>query len=227
MPAHHLSDEILMAYAAGSLPEPLSLVVVSHVTLCPACRAQMETYEALGGSLIEEIAPVGLPDSALSDIFARLDDEASGPGEADPWGRAPARTPADHRSVDGSVPRPLRDYLGQDLSALNWRSVIRGVEEAEIALDGGEVRTRLMRIQPGVAVPKHTHGGEEVTLVLTGGYSDAGGHYARGDVQVADPTVDHQPVADPGEPCLCLVISDAPLKLTGPIGRWLNPFITY
>ena len=227
MPAHHLSDEILMAYAAGSLPEPLSLVVASHVTLCPACRAQMETYEALGGSLIEEIAPVELPESALSDIFARLDEDTSGPGEADPWGRAPARTPADNSSVDVSVPRPLRDYLGQDLSALGWRTVIRGVEEAEIALDGGEARTRLMRSQPGGAVPKHTHGGDEVSRGLTGGYSDAGGHYARGDVQVADPTVDHKPVADSGEPCLCLVISDAPLKLTGPIGRWLNPFISY
>lgn len=225
MPAHHLSEEILMAYAAGSLPEALSLIVASHITLCPVCRAEVERYEALGGSLIEQIDPAALDESALSDIFARLDsDEALG-GPAVPWGVSV--TAAQRDVADPSIPRPLRDYLGRDLESLPWRTVIRGVEEAEISLESGDCRTRLMRIQPGVAMPRHTHAGEEVTLVLEGGYSDAEGHYARGDVQAADPSVDHQPVADEGEACICLVVSDAPLKLTGPIGRWLNPFISY
>ena len=223
MPVHHLSEDVLVAYAAGSLPEALSLVVASHVTLCPACRAEVESYEALGGSLIDEIDPASVSESALSDIFARLDvGEALG-GPAVPWG---VSVPAAERDVaDPSIPRPLRDYLGGDLESLPWRTVIRGVEEAEIALESADCRTRLMRIQPGVTMPRHTHGGEEVTLVLEGGYSDAEGHYERGDVQAADPSVDHQPVADKGEPCICLVVSDAPLKLTGPIGRWFNPFI--
>lgn len=220
MPAHHLTEEILMAYAAGSLPEALSLVVASHITLCPDCREEVERYEALGGSLMEEIDPASVEESALSNIFARLDSD-----EAEPWGRAPA--PAEREIADPSIPRPLRDYLDQDLASLSWHPVIRGVEEAKINLQGGECKTRLMRIQPGTAMPRHTHGGEEVTLVLEGGYSDAEGHYVRGDVQAADPSVDHQPVADTGEACICLVVSDAPLKLTGPIGRWLNPFISY
>ncbi len=225
MPAHHLSDEVLMAYAAGSLPEALSLVVASHITLCPTCRGEVENFEAVGGSLIEEIDPASLPESALVDILSQIDSEEVGGGHGLPWG--------DNQSLvktqieDPSVPRPLRDYLEQDLASLEWRQVIRGVEEAEVNLESGDCRTRLMRIQPGVAMPRHTHHGDEVTLVLEGGYSDADGHYARGDVQTADPSVDHQPVADEGEPCICLVVSDGPLKLTGPIGRWLNPFISY
>lgn len=225
MPAHHLSDEVLMAYAAGSLPEALSLVVASHITLCPVCRAEVENFEALGGSLIEDIDPASLPESALVDILSQIDSEEVGGGTGLPWGES--QMPAKRQIEDPSVPRPLRDYLDRDLASLEWRQVIRGVEEAEISLQSGDCRTRLMRIQPGVAMPRHTHGGDEVTLVLEGGYSDADGHYGRGDVQTADPSIDHQPVADEGEPCICLVVSDGPLKLTGPVGRWLNPFISY
>ena len=31
---HHLSDQLLMAYAAGQLPEAFNLVVATHVSLC-------------------------------------------------------------------------------------------------------------------------------------------------------------------------------------------------
>jgi putative transcriptional regulator len=64
-----------------------------------------------------------------------------------------------------------------------------------------------------------------MTLVLAGGFSDESGHFVRGDVAEADPSVNHQPVADPGEDCLCLAVTDAPLRLTGPFGRLLNPFL--
>jgi putative transcriptional regulator len=62
----------------------------------------------------------------------------------------------------------------------------------------------------------------EMTLLLAGGFSDETGHYLRGDVALADPSVDHRPVADPGEDCLCLAVTDAPLRLTGRFGRYLN-----
>ncbi|WP_420345674.1 ChrR family anti-sigma-E factor [Pelagibius sp.] len=226
MPKHHLSEEILMAYAAGSLPEALSLVVASHLTLCPICRAEVEAYEALGGSLMDALDPASLDESAFSSIMAEIDMLDGEAEEGAPWGGA---MPAPHRPAleDPSLPRPLRDYLQVDLATLQWRKVMRGVEDTEITLGQDGAKTRLMRIQPGVAVPKHTHHGQEVTLVLEGGYSDGDGHYERGDVQIADPSVDHQPVADQGEPCICLVVSDAPMKMTGTFGRLLNPFVTY
>ncbi len=86
------------------------------------------------------------------------------------------------------------------------------------------MKTRLLRIKAGTALPQHTHEGHEFTLLLAGGFSDASGHYLRGDVAVADASVDHRPVADDGEDCLCLAVTDAPLRLTGPFGRYLNFF---
>ncbi len=42
---HHLSDAILMGYAAGSLPEAFNLVAATHISLCDECRARMMEFE--------------------------------------------------------------------------------------------------------------------------------------------------------------------------------------
>ena len=62
-------------------------------------------------------------------------------------------------------------------------------------------------------------------LVLDGGYSDSDGHYRRGDVTLADSTTDHSPIADDDGPCVCLLVRNGAARLTGPVARFLNPFI--
>ncbi len=64
-----------------------------------------------------------------------------------------------------------------------------------------------------------------MTLVLRGAYTDGAAHFARGDLQVTDQTVDHRPQADAGEECLCFVALEAPIRLTGAIGRLFDPFL--
>ncbi len=216
MPAFHPPEEVLLEYAAGSLPEAISLVVATHLALCPQCRAAVAACEAVGGALIEELEPAEVCDGALESVLARL-------GEVAP----PEARPEKIESIDLRLPQPLRGFVGVDLDSLPWRRVMPGLEEVDIDTGSSGMRARLMRVAAGKAMPSHTHGGEEFTLVLTGAYNDASGHYACGDVQVADPELDHQPVAEDGEPCVCLVVSDAPIKLTGRYGRLLNPFISY
>lgn len=207
-------DELLLAYASGSLDESMSLVVATHLTLSPQSRARVCDFEALGGALIEEIEPAALSGGALDAVMARLDGEDHPPVHSEP-------------PRDGHVlPAPLRDYVGPDVDALRWKKVIRGVQEAEFPIGGGG-RARLMRIESGVAVPKHSHRGTEATLVLEGAYRDATGYYDRGALQMADASLDHQPEATGGETCLCLVVTDAPIRLTGRFGRLLNPLIKY
>ena len=50
---HHLSEPLLMAYAAGQLPEAFGLVVATHLSLCDDCRAQVDTFDAVGGAILE------------------------------------------------------------------------------------------------------------------------------------------------------------------------------
>ena len=217
MAQHHPNDGLLIAYAAGSLDEPLALLVATHLALCPDCRSTVGGYEALGGVLLEDIEPNAVSDKALERLFERLDEPEAEPSMDD---RGASEPPA----VEGSIPQPLRGYLKAELESLSWRG-LGGVSEVALLPGFEGYKTQLMRIRPGTAVPRHTHEGTEVTLVLQGGFSDASGHYLRGDVACADESVNHQPVADPGEDCICLAVTDAPLRLTGPIGRLLNPFL--
>lgn len=217
-PQHHPGDDLLIAYAAGSQDEPVALVVATHLAFCPRCRKEVERLEALGGVLLEEQEAEPLAEKSLEQALARLD-------EAAPDEPTPSRRPGPRSAeVDPVIPCPLRDYLGDGLDQLDW-TAFRGLEKVELLPEFHGFRTRLMRIRSGSAMPTHTHDGSELTLVLAGGFSDESGHFVRGDVAESDPSINHQPVADPGEDCLCLAVTDAPIRLTGPFGRLLNPFL--
>lgn len=227
MPAFHATDDLLLRYASGHLPEAQSLVIATHLALCPICRARVAEYEALGGALVEDLDPVPVAEDALADVLARLDEPDRARGASDRARDAAARPKAPLSQADLLVPRPLRDYLGIGLGELSWRRLMPGLEEADIEVGPESARARLMRVESGKGMPRHSHEGEEMTLVLSGAYRDESGCYRRGDLQIADPEIDHRPVADESEPCICLVVTDAPLKLTGPFGRLLNPFVSY
>jgi len=225
-PRHHPGDELLVAYAAGSQDEPVALVVATHLALCPRCRQEVERLEALGGVLLEDQQAEAADRESLERVLARLDETAPKGSDEAAAAVAPRPGPKPGQSPKSGalVPRPLRDYLGAGLDQLDW-TTFRGLEKVELLPGHSSFRTRLMRIKSGTAMPVHTHAGSELTLVLAGGYSDAQGHFVRGDVAEADASVNHRPVADPGEDCLCLAVTDAPLRLTGPLGRLLNPFL--
>ena len=129
-------------------------------------------------------------------------------------------TSAAHRAC----PLPLRDYVPLPLDGLPWRR-LGAAATYEIDTGSSEYQTLLIKVRAGRAVPRHTHGGDELTVVLEGAFSDHGGHYRRGDLLVADGTVDHQPLADDDADCLCLAVSQGPLRLTGPLLRLLNPLL--
>lgn len=211
MISKHPGDELLLDYASGALPEAAALAVACHVSRCPACRNEVARLESVGGAAVHEISPEAMPADSLDAALARLDEE-------------PADAPAPPAETgDPSLPYPLRRYLPQGLSALNWRKRRDIVETAALDVSPGGYITRLMRIRPGKAVPDHSHRGNEYTFVLEGGYSDGSDRFGPGDFQAADQSVDHYPVAS-AEGCLCLVVLDAPMRLTGTIGRLIDPF---
>lgn len=207
-PKHHLTKELLMGYAAGTLPEAVNLIVASHVSLCDTCRAAVEAHETVGGALLEDVTEAPLAHDALSRAMAAI------------HGTAPDARPILLPS-DPVVPGPLADYIGA-LDKVRWRPLGMGVKQA-ILDTSPEATARLLFIPAGVAVPDHSHKGLELTLVLQGAFSDEDGHFARGDIEVADPTVNHMPVADISEDCICLAVTDAPLRFNSFLPRLLQP----
>jgi putative transcriptional regulator len=207
---HHLSDELLMAYSAGALPEAFSLMVAAHVSLCDECRAQVEAYDALGGGLMDADSVAMSPDS-LDAVFSAIDNG--------PRARVRAKT-----SQCPILPQPLQDYIGGGVDAVRWRPVGMGVRQAILSTDKAAT-ARLLYIPAGAAVPDHGHHGNELTMVLQGGFSDEYDHFLRGDVEIADEDINHTPIADVGEDCICLAVTDAPLKFSGLMPRLLQPLL--
>lgn len=204
---HHLTDTLLMAYAAGNLPEAFSLVVATHVSMCDDCRAQLASFEAVGGAVMATSDQVEMSDGALQSVLARLTAQDARPVVPKP----------------GLFPAPLAQYVGGDLSAVKWKPIGMGVRQA-ILPTGKGATARLLYIPAGQSVPDHGHRGTELTLVLQGAFSDTSDRFAKGDVEVATEDLEHQPKAEAGSDCICLAATDAALRFSGFLPRMLQPF---
>ncbi|MEO1192733.1 MAG: ChrR family anti-sigma-E factor [Pseudomonadota bacterium] len=213
-------DEIVMAHAAGLLPPAQALVIETQAALREDVRRELKDCEAIAAALMEDCAPADLS----ADLRARVMDQLDLPAEE------PVAPPSgcDHR-----LPEPLRGVVGKDLDSLPWRWVMPGLRDCVLPLgaaksppgNGGTMR--LMWVRAGTRVPAHSHRGLEMTLVLQGAYRDATGIYGAGDLQLADERVDHGPEARAGADCLCLVVTEGPVRLTGRFGRLFDRIVRY
>ncbi|NWH07578.1 MAG: cupin domain-containing protein [Alphaproteobacteria bacterium] len=217
---HHVSDDLLLAYAAGSLAEGWSLAVATHLALCPHCRNRVRAAERIGGEMLEALAPDAPVDTSWALVRARL--EAARPAETSE--RVQPAVGATGRDA-AVLPEPLRRYAGGDADSLRWQPLGRGAYQILLPIGDGETRARLLRIPAGKPVPEHGHGGRELTLVLRGSFRDGNQLFARGDLQDADASLTHQPIATPLEDCICLAVTDAPLRFRKWIVRLIQPVL--
>lgn len=211
MARHHPDDGLLMDVADGAAPEAVALAVVCHLSTCGRCRELAAAFEAAGGALLERLDGVALEPDALWHAFARS--EAADVASRDPTRDDPVGLPA-----------PLRPYLPAPGAQLPWKR-LGTIETVSLGVFSSASRARLVRMAAGRAIPRHMHAGSEYVAVFAGGFTDRGQRYGPGDFCVAGIADDHAPVADPGEPCVALVVHDAPVRFTGPLLRFLNPVL--
>jgi putative transcriptional regulator len=214
MSRHPAPEELLLDYAAGALPEGPALVVALHVALDPAARRLVETLSGLGGVLLEDEPAAGVDPSELDQVLAQIDQVAVEP--------PPMSKPAP--AGFEWAPPALRRYLGP---APRWKRKFGGFEEIRISLHGDSHRVSLLRLQSGKGLPVHHHVANEYTVVMQGGYTDNTGNYGVGDFAVGPGGQDHEPIADPGEPCIALIVLEKPIVMTGVWGRLFNPLIRW
>lgn len=215
MSRHPAPDELLLDYASGALPEGPALAVALHVAIDPGARRMVERLRDLGAALIEDEGGTGDPDdAALEQALARLDGLAV---------ETPPAPPAVRSGVEWA-PAALRPYL----AGKGWKRMFGGFEEIRIDLRSSDThRVSLLRLAPGKGLPVHRHVADEFTVVLQGGYTDITGNYGVGDFAVGPGPHAHEPIADPGEPCIALIVVAKPIVLTGMWGRLLNPLLRW
>ncbi|MFT6944393.1 MAG: putative transcriptional regulator [Yoonia sp.] len=209
---HHLTEPLLMGYAAGTLPEAFNLVVASHITMCDDCRAALAEYDAVGGEVMLDSVPVTVAEDALTATMAMIE---RGVG---------ADKPPPVRAQNSIFPGPLQDYVSSDLDSLKWRKVGGGVSQL-VLKTSDDASVRLLRIPAGTKVPDHGHRGTELTLVLQGAFTDEQERFRTGDVEVANEDMNHTPIAEAGMDCICLAATDAPLRFNGIVPRLVQRFI--
>ena len=181
--------------------------------------------EAIGGQLLAALPAAALAPDALSRALRRLDAAPDAEAAAEP-------EPATRSRLGFDLPAALRGYgIGR------WRWLAPGIRFVPVLRRGSRAglddrpRPRsalhLFKIAPGTAMPGHRHGGSEFTCVLAGSYDDATGRFAAGDFAETAEELEHRPVADSREGCICVIASEAKLRFRGPIARLLQPVLGF
>ena len=213
IPQQHPGSGWLMDYACGHLSPSFEVVIASHLLGCSACREDLQLAEQVGAELMMAGAEVATTLSA--------DDIVNSPAktpELEVW-RGVSQVPAT-LDLTGLV----SSYLKISLSALRWRSGPGGVSIAKLR-DDHDDRLWLLRARPGAVLPRHSHTGSELTLVLQGAYVVGDQMFSVGALEDADEDTLHQPLVTTVGECLCLAATSGPLKFEGWAARLVQRYL--
>ena len=210
---HHPPDELLAAFAAGTLDLGQHIAVATHLVGCAKCRAAVRAMEHVGGAVLAALPPAAMSDGSFEALERRLNESQETSVAARRRGQA-------FHDVPG-LPGFLDGYPDS-----SWRWIAPKVHLRPIRLpEPSGTRVFLLRSSPGTRMIEHTHTGFEMTCVLSGSFIHAGGRFGPGDFDFGDGAVDHDIRIDSTDDCICLVAMQGDLKLNGVIGRLLQPLI--
>lgn len=213
----HPEPDLLVEYATGSLSTAPCISVTTHLQYCKQCSDSVESLGEIGGELLTttEVVPVS------DDLFDRILETVESVVEEEP-SQGPAGQCSD--AVSSQLPEFVQRLLPD--GELDWRRLSPSLKVAPISVGEQEHELALHRIDAGGKAPEHDHRGKEITVVLTGSFSDEDGVYQPGDFLVREPGATHRPFAARNQECICLSVLEAPIKLTG-LKRILNPFLSF
>jgi putative transcriptional regulator len=149
-----------------------------------------------------------------ADAFARVEARLNEPSNA-----AIAEVAAEVNIA--GLPKFVRRYRFGDWRWIAPRVYLRPIELPQASA----TKVFLLKASPRTAIFQHSHTGVEMTCVLSGAFRHDGGHFGPGSFDIADDTVDHEPIVDDRGDCICLVAMQGGLRLNGVLGRFFQPFL--
>lgn len=218
MISKHPDPQILVEYSSGTLALAPSIAVTTHLQLCGTCHGASGSLNQLGGEMIERAEATPVSEDLLEKVLANINE-----GPVTDAGRNSLRSTVVD-DVAHALPNYVRALLPQ--GSLHWQFLSPSLRVATLSVGEEENELALHRIKAGGKAPVHNHRGQEITVVLTGTFSDEDGIYQPGDFIVRQPGEVHRPMAAQNEECICLSVLAAPIKLTG-INRLMNPFLSF
>lgn len=207
-----MNEDAITEYATGTLSPAKHVMLACQREISSAVADRVAFQEEIAARMLEDGKAQALSPLFMGNVLAALpaQEGKSAPIMADP--------------ANGLAPKSLRHMLGHGLKDMKWKSLVPGVAVHDIlgnrkTKDGD--RLYLLKAKGGMKMPDHSHNGEEWTLILTGSYSTGDRHFTRGDLHIEDETETHAPHIDEGEDCICLVMTQGPLKMQG----WLPKIV--
>ena len=206
-------SELYSAYASGRLSPAYALLVETQAALRADIRQDVLHAEAIAGAMLEAEAGEPVAPNAFEKVLQAIDRL----DETEDLAVAAAARASDSLSELLALPEPVREHALEAVRTSGWRRLTGGVSRLRLSHNPA-VRAHLYRIRPGATVPVHSHRGEELTLVLTGGFSDQGNRYGPGDLCRQTVRDTHKPVADEDEVCFALTVSEGGMTFKGLLG---------
>ena len=211
---HHPSDSWLLDYACGNGLSLFQEVLKAHVGVCGTCRRTVLEAEELGGELL---GLAGSSDQCAerptrASEWEQLSDEDMQPSFAENMGEI------------SDLEHFVSTFLDKGLNALPWKTLGEGLKLCRLEKNG-DTQMWMLRGQPGLVLPPHSHRGSELTLVLKGSYFCGSQIFSAGDIEEADEHLEHQPVVTKQGECICLVVTEGRLKFKQMLPRIFQKFI--
>lgn len=215
---NHPSSELLVEYSSASMAIAPSVAITTHLQFCIKCRQVIHTLNQVGGEILENLPQEPVSEELLGDLLLRISKMPQQHSDE----RHPEATST--AVVQQTLPENIQRLLPD--GNLAWRFLSPSLRVATMSVGEESHELALHRIKAGGKTPKHTHTGQEITVVLTGYFSDEKGLYQCGDFLVREQGESHRPWASQNEECICLSVLASPIKLTG-LKQIFNPLLKF
>ena len=197
-------NELIFDYSSGNLSEAKSLFVSMYLFLNSVAVKKASIF-----------------DNILADNLTDLDEVA--PKKIN---YKDCITATSKENLEFNISKnynPLTNLIGS-IDKLKWKSIYKGFREFNIPLKDNDT-IKLIKMDPGTSVPLHSHNGKEYILVIDGSFCDEYVEYKKGDMQINDQKIKHNPSACDTNGCVCLSITESDVVFFGKFASILNLFI--
>ena len=194
-------NELIFGYSSGNLGEAKSLFTSMYLYLNSIAAKKASVFDNMLAQNFDEIDGIKPKKLKFTDCIKATDSI---------------------KLNKNASKNPLNLLLG-DLNNIDWKTVYKGFKEFKISLNDND-SVKLIKMEPGTSVPLHSHNGKEYILVLDGSFCDEYGEYNKGDMQINDQQIKHNPTANHSDGCVCLSITENDVVFFGKYGSALNLF---
>lgn len=208
----HPSSDQLLEFCAGSGSSAMSIMLSTHLHFCSDCRRRVNEYQSTAAVMFELQPIVEVEQDSFTNLLAKIKSE-------------PVQLKPTVKKAPSRFPPVIEKLMKNGTESLDWQKPMKNLRVSKLLKDESGLILGIHHLKSGGRIPHHTHRGAEISVVMEGGFSDEMGSYGPGDFIHLSKEHVHSPQADADGDCWLLSLVEAPVKLTGPMGWIINPFL--